>query len=352
MNDGDKSLVISDQNFIKIAERNMIDIVPLYYEMKKADSVILNDDEIYNGLHAAYTGGNIGSISNDITKIWNLNNIGKDELKAVKLLCLQTNFVIDYAKTLFKPTIPENVKKLFKRYSVRKTPHFFMYAKDKEKEQVEPINNSAVNRLDHYVKGKNLIYKIDRLDKFDYKMLMHNPDIIINKHLIHEYVRLNKIYHFKVNMKTSSTSNSNISYIAKEIKENLSEYCDDEKVIVDMLIKYLYGVKNSKSKESLWFCYGDVIVNNLKSNLADNKLQYCYDCGQRFRPNSPAHKYCNVCHEKYKKKNALQDQICIDCGVVFKVKSKRTKRCELCKIEHRKNYKKEKEKERRLKNKL
>ena len=48
--------------------------------------MIFNNREDIIQLTAAWTGGNIGEISNDITKIWNNDNgIGDDELLAIKL---------------------------------------------------------------------------------------------------------------------------------------------------------------------------------------------------------------------------------------------------------------------------
>lgn len=91
-NDGDTALVVGDQTFVEVAERNMQDIVPLYYEMATAGVGLVNRDNIYDGLANAYTGGNIGMISNDITKIWNNAN---PNLDVVKLLCMENNFVID-----------------------------------------------------------------------------------------------------------------------------------------------------------------------------------------------------------------------------------------------------------------
>ena len=80
----------------------MEDIVPLYYNMRKAAPAIINNDNIYNGLVAAFTGGNIGMYSNDISKIWNSDIFvnGTDEEKqnaidVVKLLCMENNFCID-----------------------------------------------------------------------------------------------------------------------------------------------------------------------------------------------------------------------------------------------------------------
>ena len=40
MCDGDILLVVEDKDFIKLAEKNMKNIVPLYYEMKKAFALL------------------------------------------------------------------------------------------------------------------------------------------------------------------------------------------------------------------------------------------------------------------------------------------------------------------------
>lgn len=53
--DGDQALVVADQDFIRIAERNMNGIIPLYYNMQKAKPVELNNKNIYAGLNAAFT---------------------------------------------------------------------------------------------------------------------------------------------------------------------------------------------------------------------------------------------------------------------------------------------------------
>lgn len=100
--DGDKSLVIGDERFVQIAKKNMCDIVPLYYNMRKAQPVQINNESIYEGLHAAFVGGNIGVYSNNISKIWNdpIFSTGTKEekeqaIQCVKQLCCQNNFVID-----------------------------------------------------------------------------------------------------------------------------------------------------------------------------------------------------------------------------------------------------------------
>lgn len=93
--DGDKSLVIQDRTLTAIAKRNMKDIRPLAYELKKAKGGLITPEALYEGMSHAYTGGNIGPISNNITKVWNSGNIGEEQLNVVKWLCLYNNAVID-----------------------------------------------------------------------------------------------------------------------------------------------------------------------------------------------------------------------------------------------------------------
>jgi hypothetical protein len=96
-----------------------------------------------------------------------------------------------------------------------------------------------------------------------------------------------------------------------------------------MLVKQLYGIKHSKSKESLWFCYGDIIVDNLKRNIG-NKTSVCQHCGKRFKKESPDQKYCNDC--KGYQKIEYKYIHCLDCDKKVKVDSKdnQTVRCDEC----------------------
>lgn len=353
-NDGDKSLVIADKTIIEVAERNMQGIVPLYYNMKKAEAVNLNNNNIYNGLNLAYTGGNIGAISNDITKIWNSDVWNSDDeelkeeaLRVIKLLCMENNFTIDYAKTLYKCKRPNEINTLIRKYTKAKVPYFFRYAKDKEHDKIEDINNSIVNQLDKIIKNKRLRFKISDFGKFDYTMLMSNVDIKIDEDVVEEYSALNKQYHYKINME--SEYKNNISYIAKQIKDSLSEYEFTEIEITDMLVKYLYSIKNSKNKEALWFCYGNVIVDNLKRNIGD-KTNVCAKCGKRYYKDYNSQKYCKSCDNIYKKIN-IKKIICIDCEKEIEINSKdnKTIRCNNCQEEENKRIKREWKRKNKLK---
>jgi len=289
--DGDKSLVVADHTLIEVAERNMIDIVPLYYNMRKASAELITNNSIYNGLKTAYTGGNIGMVSNNITKIWNSENVNLD---AIKLLCMESNFVIDFAKTLYKPERPDDKHKLISGYTKSKTPHFFIYAKDKEKDKVEKINNSVVNKLEKIIPNPNINYNALNLGKFNYKMLMNNKKIEQNDEIIKKYTELDLKNHFMIT-KVSNDEAGNSVYLYKEIRNEILKINSDVNYVVDVLVEYLYIHKKANYKTTLWECFGDVIIENLNKNIAENSM-LCEVCGERIEQTiNNQTKYCNEC---------------------------------------------------------
>lgn len=284
--DGDKSLVVADRNFIHIAERNMNGIVPLFYNMQKAAPTKLNNKSIYAGLNAAFTGGNIGIYSNNISKIWNSNIFidGTNEEKqhamdCIKRLCCQNNFVIDYAKTLYKPEFPKEIGEEIKVFTNQKLPAFFEFAKDKDKSQIEKRNASFVNKLFDKIPNKPINTRALRLDKLDYQKMMSNVNIICSKEVAGLYDVLNKEYRYKVNMKDEFIDN--LHFVACSIREEFSNLGYTEETIADMLVQYLYG-NEKRSKQLFWFCYGHHVVNNLKNNIKIKKTKFiqCIDCGE------------------------------------------------------------------------
>ena len=346
--DGDKSLVVADENIVNVAKNSMDDIVPLYYNMRKASPIQLNNQTIYDGLNAAFVGGNIGIYSNNISKIWNsdifINGSPEEKQNAVdliKLLCMENNFVIDFAKTLYKPERPSYIHNKITSFTNKKLPHFFTYAKDKTIEQVEDINDSLVNKLESKIINPRINSRSIGLKPIDYTKLVNNPDIecrvVFNKNgkineelsdpMIVRYYELNQQYHFKVNMECAELTRgdllSNTQYkqdlffkrIANEIRLELSQFEYSESEIVDILVKFLYCVKPSKHKSVLWFCYGKQIFENIEKNIkSKTKIVQCVDCGK---------------------------------WIEVSTKDNETCRCDECYSEYRKKYKAEKEKERR-----
>ena len=313
--DGDKSLVVADSDFVRIAEKNMKGILPLYYNMQKAKPEQLNSKSIYNGLNKAFTGGNIGIYSNNISKIWNSDVFvnGTDEEKqhatdCVKRLCCQNNFVIDYAKTLYKPDFPEQISCEIREFTKQKLPAFFEYAKDKkqsddpDKSQVAPRNQSFVNKLYDKIPNKSINTRGLKLGNIDYKKMMKRPDLICPKDVSELYDNLNKQYRYMVNMKDEN--NDNLRYVAQSIREQFSQLGYSEDIIADMLTQYLY--KNKKrSKQLFWFCFGKYVVQNLIKNIPqpEMKLVQCADCGEWFEVKIKSKSTrCNKCqHEENKK---------------------------------------------------
>jgi len=304
--DGDKSLVVADNNLVEISERNMKGIVPLYYKMKKAEAELITNESIYNGLKTAYTGGNIGMKSNDVTKIWNSENVNSDAIEAIKLLCMENNFTIDYAKTLYKPNRPKNKKELITKYTKSKTPHFFIYAKDKTKDKVEKKNNSVVNRLEKIIPNPNIKFSSTNIGKFNYKMLLKNRSIELDKTIIDKYIELDLKKHFIINKNGNDGKIGNILYLYKLIRYEILKVNDDIDYVTDVLVEYLYKHKESNYKTTLWECFGDIIVDNLRNNIGHTII--CNICGKRIRPSNLTHKYCKECakeiHQEQEKNNA------------------------------------------------
>lgn len=337
--DGDKALVVSDKTIVKVAERNMEGIVPLYYNMKKAEPVQLNSETIYNGLNAAFTGGNIGIYSNNISKIWNSDVFiyGDDEEKKqaidmVKLLCMENNFVIDYAKTLYKPQRPSEIKELITNYTNENVPHFFKYAKDKDDDRVAKQNDSFVNKLDSKIINPRINCRKLGIGRIDYKFLMNDPDIecrvsftdkgkLVKEEtdpLIVKYCELNKLHHFAIDSTLKFDNSFSAEVLSKsklrhdmkyrkvydEIKKELSCFGYTDYEVADILVKFLYGIKQSKHKSALWLCYGDIIVENLERYFKpQTKAVKCVDCGEWFEVGifDSATCRCNDCSIEHKR---------------------------------------------------
>ena len=331
--DGDKSLVVSDETLVKIADRNIAndDIVPLYYDMKKSKPVHLDADSIYDGLNAVYKGGNIGIYSNNISKIWNgvdWQNCSEEERKealdCIRILCMENNFVIDYAKTLYKPERPQKIDSMIKQHIRGKLPHFFMYAKDKTRLQVEECGCSVVDKLDSVIKPGMIRFKAQDVGKFRYTKLMKNSKVEMDEDIINAFVTENRGYHFKINRK----NRDNIDYIILTLKNKLLDMGRSAEDVSDMLVKHMYS-KSSPYKDLLWDCFGDIIVANLKTKIKPNSVQ-CVRCGARFTPNAPNQKLCVVCssYTPAEKRTVM----CADCGQKFVIdgRSARKIRCDHC----------------------
>lgn len=349
--DGDKSLVVANKTIISVAERNIkkYDIVPLYYNMRKASPSILNSKTIYDGLSEAFTGSNIGQYSNSISKIWNDDvfisgtDVEKQEaLKVIKLLCMENNFKIDYAKTLYMPERPKFAKELIVRYTKSNVPHFFKYAKDKEDWQISEINNSLVNKLENKIPNPRISCKYvsegknKKLEKPDYTLMMHNPDVDVaivkgksgqlidgTSPVVLKYVEKASEYWQKINAvsiqdyprdamnKTQIRKEISYNTIIDDVRFEFSQFGYSDSDIADILVKYLYGVKESKYKDLLWTCYGEYLLENLRKHFNQKvKVIQCVDCGEWIEVNIKDNETCRCssCYSEYRKYRKLETQ--------------------------------------------
>ena len=208
-----------------------------------------------------------------------------------------------YAKTLYKPERPKEIDKAIREFTGKKVPYFFIYAKDKDESQVENTNNSITNKLDKLIPNPRINTRKLGLKPIDYKYLMHDVNTEIDEKLIEKYTELNNTYHFKISMKDEFQNN--LHYLACQIREELSRFGYSEVEVTDMLVKYLYEKKNRKMKELLWFCYGKYIVENLKCNypIHKTKVVKCIDCGEWFEIDVNASRSCRCekCEEIHRK---------------------------------------------------
>ncbi|WHX32888.1 hypothetical protein QNK09_12055 [Brevibacillus agri] len=318
--DGDILLCVSEQRFVEIAKRNMQGIRPLYYELQKAEDKPVNEDSRVTGLKNAFK-VNIGLVSNDIAKIWASDN---PDLDAIRLLVFENNAYIDYAKTCWNPTRTKEAESqismalsVFERFvnekgelkhkkRARKLPHFFIYAKDKQKSECEAIGNGTVDRLYNLImdvldetKGKHeTIGKT--VGKIDYRKMMRDKNIEIRDDIVVVYTKFAKSQWKRRNDTKGRKKNSNIKYLANELIKMMGEIEPDTNIVVDVLVKYLYEQKKSSKKRLLWDAYGDVIVSNLETNVTkkfEDGWKLCKCCGKR-KMLKGKKETCNECKKK------------------------------------------------------
>lgn len=312
MCDGDKLLVIKDNLLTRVAKRNMEGVVPLYYEMKKAKAKIINNQALYDGMAVAFRTGNIGPKSNLITIVHNNNEKDREEAdKVVKWLTMEVNFTIDGSKTLFFIQRPSYADEIIKKHTRYKNPNFFIYAKDKTDGQVEPPNNSTMNRISAKIPPSRIKF-CKTVGKFDYRMLMNqnvgftmSDDSAIIK--AYEYYNLHQ---YLFNTETENSPRQEDMFMFQEIRRKIVEQSEaSTDYIVNTLVVYLYTVKPNLSRKILWASFGDLIVENLRQNTK-SLGKICQICGKRFTGKQENYAYCSdecrmIARREYFRKNNM-----------------------------------------------
>lgn len=303
--DGDDALIVCNKPFTERAERQMIRTVPLEYTLASSKKYKITNDKIVESLKAAYS-KNIGEISNLITKIWNCGKVlNKKDIDLIKILCMENNAVIDFAKTLWMPIRPKPIENQIKKYNQMNLPFFFKFAKDKTENQVAKINSSTMNKLTEIIPDKRINF-ISVAGKFDYKNLMKNKrqkiDDELSRKIIDTYTELDrsKTKEVKNQVKESDKIKSNVELkVYQDIRRKLLQVTNNPNLITDVLVKYLFGEKKSPFKDTLWNCFGKEIHRNIEYNVLN--IKRCLICKIEIE-NINKKKYCDDCFKESRKK--------------------------------------------------
>lgn len=273
--DGDECLITCDETFLDLVPQ---DKVPLYYVMQKAKPAPITSENMIQTLLNSFNNTNIGEISNALTKHYNL----ADEIDTmfIRFMTAYNNFVIDFPKSQYLPSLGEYEAE-FTKWKSMKPPHFFMYAKDKKRENCAPESPASnIDRLSTYVAKKTTRIKSDygSGEKFNAGMLMDQAISVDRKSEVYDTLcskmmeltkKSNNLYMKKLNTAARKKYEETLEYdlfyfLAKgELGKILP---DDERRLVNYLIDIEYCLLPDRSKDILWNCYGDIIVDNLMKN--------------------------------------------------------------------------------------
>jgi hypothetical protein len=128
---------------------------------------------------------------------------------------------------------------------------------------------------------------------------MFNPNIEVNEKIINKYKELDLKKHFMLSKKSDEEQPDNMVYLYQKIRKKILKTNKDARYVTDILIKYLYEQKQSNHKTTLWECFGDIIVENLKNNVK-SKNTYCEVCGVLIEQTNNKKKYCDKCAKEIK----------------------------------------------------
>ena len=209
---------------------------------------------------------------------------------------------------------------MMKRYTKAKPPYFFIYAKDKTKSQVEPPNNSTMNRICQSIPNTRVKF-VKMCDNFDYRMLMnldYGFSISEDNQIVERYNYWNR-HQYLFNTEAENTKQEDM-YMFQQIRKHiLEETNEDINVVVNTLVMYLYTIKTNNMKKTLWASFGDILVENLKKNTA-SLGKVCEECGDRFVSLQSNHRFCSdECCKKAKAKRVKHKRRIVPSAQIEKV---------------------------------
>lgn len=297
--DGDECLITHDKAFIDLIDREKL---PLYYEMKKADPMEVNQINIFECLKRSFENSQIGIISNALTK--HLNGQDEPDLNFVRVMTAYNNFCIDHPKSQYMPVFNEEYQQMFNELADDKQtlfPYFFHYAKGKDFkycEEYQKNEKSNINRISKYIMSKTKkdtenVWKDDSQKKEFHPEYFRIQDYKVDrssetyKELQKVLVQLKQMDNEKFRSKLSEQYKN--SFSMKQLGyEPFYFYCNHrilsvveasykvteqigirKKAAMYLLdIEYFQEINRYKgNKNILWNCFGDIFYENLCQNI-------------------------------------------------------------------------------------
>ena len=347
--DGDQLNVVVDSLFVDIAERNVktFDIVPLFYDAEKAHAEPITKESLYEGLKRAHEYSNIGEISNMLTRLWNKDN--PDRIAAA-LLTYLNNLRIDGAKTGVVheyTTYPAVAKRIGKATGGKngRMPHWFQFSKNqrsektnKDRKYADP-NNSTMNRICRSFDDiGNINMNYAGIPPFNWQMLLSEPCIESRLEIPELFCEMdNANLASIIESQESSYANekqlvNGYALVAEDIVDRITAKYGSLEEAYPYVAKYLFageGQNKSAHKQMFWRVFGEIALNNLKTNLIGSDI--CPTCGMRV----PGWVTTHTCA-----KNVQGFYTCIDCGAICERSNSKQCRCEGCQEDYRRSQKK------------
>lgn len=360
--DGDHLFVCSNKIIIEAAKKviKKLNICPLYYEMKKADSIPIDNEHLFNCMNVAFNSKSIGYYSNAITKIWNIGrnddwSLTDEQVKVIKLLVGENNFQIDFFKTMYMPTRPDKINYVISKYLNVKVPRFFEYAKDYEFDQTDTLTDTPVNNIAQVINIPRIQYgKFDFSSEFDYREFLSKPmdDNRFNQEVVN-------IYKDAVNSAKFDKKQDDVvkdyRLVINQARNKIYSRCKEIGVtnwhdIIDNIVEEIFNRNSTGKKQMFWEMFGSTMYQHLMKDFdSEIDISYCVDCGEEIIVRKGTNTCrCKECQERYTlvtNRNDMREKakekyipvkynptrICIDCGAEFNVGSKSKRElCDCC----------------------
>lgn len=348
--DGDQLNCVSEPLLIEVAERNLkkYDVVPLLFDLGKAGSTPVNNQEFYNGLKRAHDYSGIGQVSNSLTKLWNRDH---PDRYVAGVLTFYNNLVIDAAKTGFvnsyeqDPVLNRRVSRAIGGKHCR-MPFFFQFSKNgrkefalkkKDRKKFAKQTNSTMNRLcERFMHIGHMNFNGAEIPPFNWQMMLPANQDPYNGEAVELFCQLDDAQLASsleiqrdqdLDIRASSLK---FELMKQEIIDRLMERFGSVESTYCSVAKYLFAGSNFQKpvhKQMFWRVYGDIACDILRQNMQN--YSECPSCGMKIPAWASVHDCTKV---------AAGFFACADCGKICRKTGPRQNRCEDCKTKQRKEY--------------